>query len=60
MGSAYSGFQERETGSIEKGKFADIVVWDNDYYSVSTDQIKDVKAVMTFVGGKIVYEKREG
>ncbi len=60
MGSAYSGFQERETGSIEKGKYADMVVWDSDYYSVSKDQIKDVKAVMTFVGGKIVYEKRGG
>ena len=27
MGSAYSGFQEKEIGSIEKGKFADMVVW---------------------------------
>jgi predicted amidohydrolase YtcJ len=58
MGSAYSGFQEREIGSIEIGKFADMSVWDRDYYSVSKDEIKDVKAVMTFVGGKSVYEKR--
>ncbi|MDO9529424.1 MAG: amidohydrolase [Syntrophales bacterium] len=58
MGSAYSGFQEREIGSIETGKLADMVVWDRDYYSVSKDEIKDVKAVMTFVGGKSVYEKR--
>jgi hypothetical protein len=60
MGSAYAGFQEREIGSIETGKLADMVVWDSDYYTVSTDQIKDVKAVMTFVGGKIMYEKRNG
>ena len=58
MGSAYSGFQEREIGSIEIGKLADMVVWDRDYYSVSKDEIKDVKALMTFVGGKIVYEKK--
>jgi predicted amidohydrolase YtcJ len=58
MGSAYSGFQEREIGSIEKGKLADMVVWDNDYYSAATDQIKDVKALVTFMGGKIVYEKK--
>jgi predicted amidohydrolase YtcJ len=60
MGSAYSGFQEREIGSIEIGKLADMVVWDRDYYSVSKDEIKDVKAVMTFVGGKIVYDKEGG
>ena len=58
MGSAYAAFQEREAGSIEIGKRADMVVWDRDYYSVPTNEIKDVKAVMTFVGGEIVYEKR--
>jgi predicted amidohydrolase YtcJ len=59
MGSAYAAFQEREIGSIETGKRADMVVWDRDYYRISQDEIKDVKALMTFVGGKRVYEKRE-
>lgn len=58
MGSAYAGFQENEIGSLEKGKYADMVVWDKDFYSISENQIKDVKAVMTFVGGKTVYEKK--
>ncbi|MDD5169461.1 MAG: amidohydrolase family protein [Syntrophales bacterium] len=57
MGSAYSGFQEKEIGSLEIGKLADMVVWDRDYYIVSRDEIKDVKAVMTFVGGRSVYER---
>ncbi len=57
MGSAYAGFQEKEIGSLEKGKFADMVIWDKDYCSIPTDEIKDVKALMTFVGGKVVYEK---
>jgi predicted amidohydrolase YtcJ len=35
-----------------------MVFWDKDFYSVSENQIKDVKAVMTFVGGKTVYEKK--
>jgi len=59
MGSAYSGFQEKEIGSIEKGKFADMVVWNHDFYTIPKDQIKDVKAVLTIVGGKIVHEKNE-
>ena len=29
------------------------------YYSVSKDEIKDIKAVMTFMGGRIVYEKKD-
>ena len=60
MGSAYAAFQEKEIGSIETGKLADMVVWDRDYYSVSKDGIKDIQAVMTLVGGKIVYEKKGG
>jgi len=59
MGSAYSGFQEKEIGSIEKGKLADMVVWNRDFYTIPKDEIKDVKAVLTIVGGKIVHEKNE-
>ncbi len=57
MGSAYAAFQEREIGSIEKGKFADLVVWDKDIYAVGVDEIKDLKAEATLVGGKVVYGK---
>jgi predicted amidohydrolase YtcJ len=59
MGSAYSGFQEKEIGSIEKGKFADMVVWNRDFYTIPKNEIKDAKAVLTIVGGKIVHEKNE-
>jgi len=58
MGSAYAGFQEKEIGSLEKGKRADMVVWDRDFYTVSADAIKEAKALMTFVNGKIVHEKK--
>jgi len=57
MGSAYAGFQEKSIGSLEKGKLADMVVWDRDFYTVPTDEIKNAKALMTFVNGKVVYEK---
>ena len=59
MGSAYAGFQENEIGSIEKGKLADMVIWDRDFYTVPPDKIKDVKAEMTILGGKIVYRYNE-
>jgi len=56
MGSAYAGFQEKEIGSIEKGKKADLVVWDRNFYTIPTDEIKDTKALLTMVGGRIVYQ----
>jgi predicted amidohydrolase YtcJ len=34
-------------------------VLDRDYLKVPADQIKDIKPVMTMVGGKIVYEAKQ-
>ncbi len=49
-------FQEDNLGSIQPGKLADLVVLDRDYLTVPADQIKDIKPVMTMVGGRIVYD----
>jgi len=56
MGSAYAGFQEKEIGSIEKGKSADIAVWDRDFYAIPADQIKGAKAEVTILRGKIIFK----
>ncbi len=54
--NAYLVFQEDNLGSIQPGKQADLVVLDRDYLTVPADQIKDIKPVMTMVGGRIVYD----
>jgi len=54
--NAYFHFQESNLGSIQTGKLADMLVLDRDYLTVPADQIKDIKPVMTIVGGRIVYE----
>ena len=59
MGGAYAGFQEKEIGPIEKGKQADMVVWDRDFYTIPQDEIRNVKAEATMVGGKIVHRSEE-
>jgi hypothetical protein len=59
MGGAYAGFQEREIGSIEEGKQADMVVWDRDFYTIPQDEIRNVKTEVTMVGGKIVHRSEE-
>jgi predicted amidohydrolase YtcJ len=53
--AAHQMFLEKKTGSIEVGKYADLAVWDRDFYSVPTAQLKDAKCEMTVFDGKIVY-----
>jgi len=48
--------REDDLGSIAPGKLADLVVMDRDYLTIPADQIKDIKPVITMVGGKIAYE----
>lgn len=53
---AYQDFQEDLKGSIEPGKFADLVVLDQDIMTIEPRHISDVKTLMTIVGGEVVYE----
>ena len=55
--NAYIVFQESNLGSIQPGKYADLLVLDRDYLTVPPDQIKDIKPVLTMVGGRVVYER---
>jgi predicted amidohydrolase YtcJ len=50
-------FDEARKGTIEPGKLADIVVLSADYTVVPEEQIKDIKADLTLVGGKIVFQR---
>ena len=56
--NGYVVFQESNLGSLQPGKYADLVVLDRDYLTVPADEIKDIKPVMTMVGGRVVYEKQ--
>lgn len=56
---ARSMFMENEIGSIEPEKYADIVVWSDDLYDIPVEKIKDIKAEMTIVGGKILHKVGE-
>ena len=54
--NAFFVFQEDNLGSIQPGKYADLVVLDRDYLTVPADQIKDIKPTMTLVGGRVVFD----
>jgi predicted amidohydrolase YtcJ len=46
---------EKDRGSIEPGKLADLAVLSQDITSVAPDAIRDTRAHLTVVGGKVVY-----
>ncbi len=54
---AYASFEEKRKGSLEEGKLADFVVLNDDILLIDPVQIKDVEILMTYVGGKLVYQK---
>ncbi len=57
--NAYLFFQEDALGSLEVGKLADLVVLDRDYLTVPAGEIKDIRSVLTLVGGRVMFA-REG
>jgi predicted amidohydrolase YtcJ len=57
--AAYLNFEEKEKGSIEKGKLADFIVIDRDIMSVKIDSTYKTKVLKTFVSGDLVYSIQE-
>ena len=55
--ASYYTFEEAQKGTIGPGKLADFVVLSADYMAVPEEQIKDIKADLTLVGGKVVFQR---
>jgi hypothetical protein len=56
--SAYAEFQEKEKGTIEPSKLADIAVLSQDIFTVPTEELPKRVSVLTLVGGKVVYKAK--
>jgi predicted amidohydrolase YtcJ len=56
LNAAYELHQEQETGSLELGKFADLIVLDQDFFEIPAEQIATIKVLQTVVGGRVVYQ----
>jgi predicted amidohydrolase YtcJ len=55
LGSAWFSHEERERGSIEVGKLADLAVLSHDYLTVPVETIGSTTSLLTLVGGRVVY-----
>jgi len=57
LGSAYAEFQETVKGSVTKGKFADIIVMERDFFEIAKKEILQTPVAMTILAGKVVFKK---
>ena len=53
--NAYAAFQENNLGSIEPGKYADLVLLSKNLLNCAEGEILDTKVMMTIVDGKVKY-----
>ena len=58
MGGAWQDHMDQVKGSIEEGKLGDFCILDGDILSVEAHEIKDIRNLITVVGGRIVYDAR--
>jgi predicted amidohydrolase YtcJ len=56
LSAAYAEFREKDKGSLEPGKLADLAVLSQDIFAVPTANLPETVSVLTMVGGKTVYD----
>jgi predicted amidohydrolase YtcJ len=55
-GAAYAAFDEKDAGTIEVGKRADLTILDRDILAIPPQEILDTRCALTVVRGRVVYE----
>jgi predicted amidohydrolase YtcJ len=56
LGAAFAGHREKTEGSVEPGKFADLIVLSQDLFKIEPDKVANTEVLLTMVGGKTVYQ----
>ena len=54
-GSAWFSTENGKKGALKVGQYADLVVPNADMFAVPEDELKDLRSILTIVGGRIVY-----
>lgn len=55
LGSAYAEFSERDKGSLEAGKLADIAVLSQDIFAAAAEALPATRSLLTLVGGQVAW-----
>lgn len=56
LGAAFAAKREKTTGSLERGKFADLIILSHDLFMIEPTEIGKTEVLLTMVGGRVVYE----
>lgn len=56
-GSAFNEFKEDTKGKLNPGYVADLIILDQDIFTIEPEMIKDIKVLKTMIDGEFVYEK---
>ena len=56
--SAYAEFAEKDKGSLEPGKLADLAVLSQDIFTTRLQDLPKTTSILTMVGGRIVYDAK--
>ena len=59
MNASYELHQDALTGSLEVGKFADLIVLDRNFFTIPAEDIANIHVLQTMVGGRVVYDSGE-
>ncbi|MGM9475951.1 amidohydrolase [Pedobacter sp. GSP4] len=54
-GSAWFSGEEKLKGQIKKGQYADMAILSKDFFSIGTQEVKNIESLLTIVNGKVVY-----
>jgi predicted amidohydrolase YtcJ len=58
INAAHQMHQDAVTGSLERGKLADLIVLDRNLFEIPRDDISETEVLMTMVGGQVVFRRR--
>ncbi len=56
INNAYLTFEEKEKGSLEKGKLADFIILKKDILTCPEEEVKNIEVERTYLGGKLIYQ----
>lgn len=59
LGAAFAARRETTAGSLQPGKFADLIVLSQDLFMIEPTDIRKTEVLLTVVGGKVVYESAQ-